>query len=55
MWVCVCMWVCSPEIRCFQRPEVSDSLDLELQAVVSLLTWILGINLGSSERAESAL
>jgi hypothetical protein len=46
-------WVCEREFRCLWRPEVLDALELELQAVVDYPMWVLGIELGSSERALS--
>lgn len=44
--LCVCphmwMWVCAHECRSPQKPEVLDSLELELQVILSHLTWVLG-------------
>lgn len=33
--------ICASECRCLQRPEVTDGLELELQAVVSHMIWVL--------------
>ena len=38
-WVCVC------ECRCLRRSEVLIPLELELHAIVSLLMWVLRIEL----------
>lgn len=38
MWVCVCV-----EYKGQQRPETLFPLELESRAVVSYLTWVLGI------------
>lgn len=35
------MWVCSRECRCLCRPEVSATLELELQTAVGCLMWLL--------------
>jgi len=35
--------------------RMPDPLELELQVVVSLLMWVLGVKLESSERAASDL
>jgi hypothetical protein len=43
--VCSCLW----------RQRASDPLELELQAVVSCLMWVLETEPGSSARAVSAL
>jgi hypothetical protein len=40
---------------CPQRPRVLRSLKLELQAIVSHLTWLLGSELRSPRKAVSAL
>lgn len=54
MYICVCMWVCmhagaqrNQSLEIFQK--------LELQAVVSSPTWVLGTEYVSSGRAASAL
>lgn len=46
IFVCVCasiaVWVCAYEcIACRGQKREVDPLDLELQSVVSLLTWVL--------------
>lgn len=47
---------CSMCGQCPWRPEGNlDSLELELQAVVSCTTWVPGTDLGSSVGSESAL
>ena len=43
--VCVC-YMCG--IACGIQKRVSDSLKLELQAVVNHPMWVLGLELGSS-------
>lgn len=40
---------------CTLRPEAPDTPELEFQAVVDYLMWVLGTKLGSSLRAASAL
>lgn len=51
--VCVDVWMCiDVQVPRDQRRVTSS---LELQAVVSHLTWILGTELGSSGKATSAL
>lgn len=45
--VSVCEYACVSEVARGGRKRVLDSLGLELQAVVSLLTWLLRTNLGS--------
>lgn len=37
------------------KPEASDPLELEFQAAVIYLVWILGVDLGSSGRATGAV
>lgn len=37
------------------QKSLSDSLELELQAVVSYLSWVLGTELGPSTKAGHAL
>lgn len=39
------MSVCVDEFKCPRRPEVINSLELELRAVVSYLKWVLGMKL----------
>lgn len=56
MYVKVCVWevgmfTCVQVHTCRCLKKASDSLDLELQVVVSHLTKVLGTKLGSSERA----
>jgi hypothetical protein len=55
----VCLSVCvylSQMCGCLWNPkQVLASLELALQAVLIHLTWSLGIDLGSSKRAASAL
>lgn len=43
------------ECRRPRRPEASDSLKLELQALVSHLAWVLGIKRKTSGRVVHAL
>lgn len=43
------------EYRCLGRPELWIPMELELQAVVSCLTWVIGIQFGSSKRAVCVL
>lgn len=45
--VCVRMWVCAHSCRYPWKPETSDPLEMELQKVVSCLTWVLGTELES--------
>lgn len=41
--MCVFVGECAPECSCLQRPEAGiGCLELELQAVVNHLTWMLG-------------
>lgn len=40
--------------RCQRRPEASDALDLALQATLSHLMGVLGTELESPSKAESA-
>lgn len=49
-----CMWVCVHEHRCLQRLKIIDSLNLELQMLVSFPIWVLETKLGSSGKVESA-
>lgn len=42
------MWVCVGESMCLQRPDVPEPLNLGLQAVVSLMMWMLGTEPASS-------
>lgn len=51
--VCVSMWVCTDEYR--GPMKVLDALELELQAVVSPLMWVLETKPGRSASAVSAL
>lgn len=47
----MCLCKSMPNVcRCPWRLRLSDPLDLELQVVVSPPTWVLGLELGSSER-----
>lgn len=43
------------ECRCSRGSEVLDLPELELQAIVNNLTWVLGTELGSSARPVHAL
>lgn len=47
------MWLCAHECSCIRRPEASNSLERELQAVVTCLMWVLGTELQSSGTAAS--
>lgn len=50
--VCVCIGICTQECQAPRGQERTlDLLELELQEVVSCLTWFLGIELRSSTRA----
>lgn len=49
------MWEYAPECWYLWKPEASDPLELELQAAVIYLVWILGVELGSSGRATGAV
>ena len=53
MWIY--LWICAYICACGDRKRVWYPLELELQAVVRQLTWVLGIELGSSARATSPL
>lgn len=53
--VCVCVWICECTSRNPRRSESPYSLDTELQMAVSYLVWMLRTELGSSERAATAL
>lgn len=48
--MCMCAHMHSSEFLKIQK-IVSDSLDLELLAVVSRLVWVLGTKFGSTARA----
>ena len=52
--VCVCVCVC---VSCDHQglKKVLDSLELQVQAVISHLTWAVGAELGSSARAHMVL
>lgn len=52
--VCAHVSVSACECRSPWRPELSDSLELKLQIVVSPLTWVLGTDLGSSGRSVNS-
>lgn len=55
MCMCVCVCVSFMCTTCIQVPaEALDPLELELQAVVSPLMWVLGIKPESYARALSA-
>lgn len=47
--VCICM------LGLEEKPEASDPVELELQAVVSHLVWVPGMELRSSGRAACNL
>lgn len=49
--VCVCVGGYSHECRCQQKPRVLDCQEMELQAVMSHPTWVLGVELQSSAGA----
>lgn len=57
--MCSCMWwwgrLCAHEFRYMWRSDPQDQLELELQAVVSYSTWVLGTELQFSGRAVRAL
>lgn len=43
------------EVQCLRVLEASDFLELEFQAIVNHLIWVLGNKLGTSARAVHAL
>lgn len=47
--------VCACECSCLQKSEVLESLELELQAVLSCQMWLLGMELRPSVRAAHTL
>ena len=51
MYVCVCMYVGNHGVR----KRAMDTLQLELQTVVSCLRWVLGTRLSSSAKAVITL
>lgn len=53
MCVCVCSCVCAH--LCGDQKMALYVLELELQVVMSCLTWVLGTDLRSTVRAASAL
>lgn len=57
--LCVCLSACLPICLCMQCPQsqqkVSDPLELESEAVVSLLTWVLRTELRTSEKQQVLL
>lgn len=53
VYLSACLSVDASDHR--RQQEVSDPLELELEVVVSFLTWVLRIELKSSIRAASAL
>lgn len=48
-YVYMCMWVCALRCCCLLRLEASIPLELEVQKVVSCLTWVLGLTSSSLE------
>lgn len=54
MSVCLGKGVCVHECWCPEWPEALIPLELELWAIVKLLTWVLGGELRSSRRAVCA-
>lgn len=48
---CIYVWICTYECRCPQVLQASNASKPELQALASLLTWVLGMKLRSSARA----
>lgn len=60
LFVCTCVCLCSLCDVCVggtfsDQKKVLDPLELELQVIVSCLTWALGTKLGPSGRTASAL
>ena len=53
MFVGECRWACTHEHKCLQKLEerALDPLELELQAVVSHLLWLLEVKLLSCKSA----
>lgn len=48
----MCDYLCICECRCLRgQKRACDPLELELQAIVSCLTWVLGTELRPSARA----
>lgn len=41
------MWLCAPDCSCMQLQKTLYLLDLEVQKVVTCVTWIQGSNLES--------
>lgn len=54
--MCVCVWLCTHVRAGTHRDQKtgSDLLELELQAIVTCLTWVLGTEVRSSPRAVRA-
>lgn len=46
------VWLCACDSSCQRRPRVSDPLELESQALVSCLIWVLELKPGPIARAE---
>lgn len=57
VYMCVCLLVCAPCICLAHRIQImaTDLLELELQAIVRQLVWVLGTIPGSSTRLTSVL
>lgn len=55
LFMCVCLSVCVSAGNMRGQKRALDYLKLELQVVVNWLTWMLGFELASPERATSAL
>lgn len=43
--VCICMYLCACELRFMQKPEALSPLELDLQAVMKYLTYVVGTEL----------
>lgn len=48
--VCICLWVCIPEYRCMQRPEVLDTPKLGLIGSCNLPSVGFGIEINFSRK-----
>lgn len=53
--MCVLVIVGESTCRCFAEVRGSDSLELELQGIVSCLTWVLGTNPMFTQKQYSLL
>jgi hypothetical protein len=54
--MCVCVSVClslceNVQVKCPQRLDILNSLELDFQVIVSYLLWVLGTELGKEKHA----